>query len=228
MPILSKRSFYENMRMRKKKNLIPRLEKCAALMIEDPSLLSGKWREHFGAPANAAFYVEFGCGKGQFITQMAKNHPDAVFVAVEKEKGALVMALEKAMEMGLSNLLFISGDVSCAESFFRPDEVDRIYINFCDPWPPKRSAKRRLTHRNFLSIYDKILKPGGEIFFKTDNQNLFSFSLLEMQEFGFSLRMITFDLHRDSTHNIMTEYEEKFSSQGFRICRLEAIKPVTK
>ena len=156
------------MRMRKKKNLLPRMERCAALQIKDPIAHRGHWRELM--PEARELRVELGCGKGRFTV----------------------------------------------------GEVDRIYINFCDPWPTKRHAKRRLTHGNFLKLYRKVLKDGGQIHFKTDNAPLFAWSVEEIPQFGFTLSEVTDDLHANGAVGVMTDYEAKFHELGTPIHRLVA------
>ena len=136
------------MRMRRKKNLVPRMERCAPWLIREPQSLRGNWRSLM--PAATQLRLELGCGKGRFTCQTAAAHPDMLFVAVERVPDAMVMAMERAREMDLHNVFFVDGDAAALPEFFAPEEVDLIYINFCDPWPPKRHAKRRLTHRDFL------------------------------------------------------------------------------
>lgn len=208
------------MRMRKKKNLLPRMERCAAWLIEDPQSLCGNWRSLM--PNARELRLELGCGKGRFTCQTAAAEPDVLFVAVERVPDAMVMAMEKAKDAELTNVFFIDADAALLPSFFAPDEVDLIYINFCDPWPPKRHAKRRLTHRNFLMLYRKVLKPDGQIHFKTDNAPLFAFSLEEFPAAGYTLSEVTHDLHRDGIQGIMTDYEEKFHNLGTKINRCVA------
>lgn len=210
------------MRMRKKKNLIPRLKRCEALLVTAPESLRGGWRGFFSN--DNPVHIEIGCGKGRFAVESAKSRPDVNFIALEKEKGALVVALERAMEEKLPNLVFLDCDAERLAELFAPLEISRIYINFCDPWKKKKQAKRRLTHRSFLKSYDEILPDGGEIRFKTDNQPLFEFSLGELSDCGMTLRQVTFDLHKTDIPNIMTEYEQKFVGLGMPICYLEAVK----
>lgn len=213
-------------RMRKKKNLLPRMERCAALMISSPAENKGRWREALGLPPDAPLHLELGCGKGGFANGMAAENPDTFFLALERVNEALLTGLESAFDAGRENLRFLSFDAAHLEEIFDPGELDRIYINFCDPWPPNNRAKRRLTHRNFLWVYKKLLRPGGEVFFKTDNQTLFDFSLGEFAECGFSLSGVTRDLHSESIPNVRTEYEEKFAAMGMPIYRLEARLPL--
>ena len=210
------------MRMRRKKNLGPRMEACAAWQIKDPKALRGNWRSLM--PGAKELRLELGCGKGRFTCQTAAANPDILFVAVERVPDAMVMAMEKARDMGLTNVFYVDADAALLPEFFAPEEVDLIYINFCDPWPPKRHAKRRLTHRNFLKLYREVLKEKGQIHFKTDNAPLFEFSVLEFPEAGYDLEEVTRDLHANGVCGIMTDYEEKFHNLGTRINRCVGIK----
>ena len=209
------------MRMRKKPNLIPRLERCDGVLIAQPEQLKGKWLETFGG---SRLELEIGCGKGRFINTLAQQNPDVLFIGLEREQGALVMAAEKAVESGLSNIRFIDGDAAKLSEFFTPDELARVYLNFSDPWPKSKHSKRRLTYRDFLMSYAGVLKDNGEIFVKTDNKGLFEFTLNELAFCDFKMKNITFDLHSTGMENVMTEYEERFSSQGMPIYRVEAYK----
>ena len=210
------------MRMRRKKNLGPRMERCAAWQIREPEALRGSWRSLM--PGAAELRLELGCGKGRFTCQTAAAEPDVLFVAVERVPDAMVMAMERARDMELKNVFFIDADAARLPDFFGTDEVDRLYINFCDPWPTKRHAKRRLTHRNFLLLYRNVLKDGGEIHFKTDNLPLFQFSLPEFEAAGFRTENVTFDLHGNGVQGIMTDYEAKFHQLGTKINRCTAVK----
>lgn len=210
------------MRMRKKKNLDARLENCAAVLVSEPARLRGAWRRLFGN--DNPVYLEIGCGKGRFILESAARNPSINFIAVERENGALIMATEKAMALGLKNLRFISIDAASLCDIFADGEISRIYLNFSDPWPPNRQRKRRLTHANFLALYDRVLEKCGQLHFKTDNQRLFEWSLEEICAYGWLMQNISLDLHRSDFDNIMTEYEERFSSQGFRIYRVECCR----
>lgn len=208
--------------MRKKKNLEPRTARCAPVHITEPQQLRGGWAEKFGG--KGPVWLEIGCGKGRFIMQMARRYPTVYFVAVERDASALLSAMERTLEEGIENLLFINCDAATLDTVFAAGEVERLFLNFSDPWPPRNRAKRRLTHHNFLAVYDKILHPGGQIHMKTDNKNLFEFTLNEFADFGLGLSQISLDLHAKQTDNIMTEYEEKFSSQGLPIYRCVAAK----
>ena len=206
------------MRMRKKKNLVPRMEKCAACQVKDGFALRGRWREAL-MPEAGELRGELGCGKGRCTAETARLNPDVLFVAIEKVPDAMVVGMERAMALGLKNVFFVVGDAALVPDYFEQDEVDLIYINFCDPWPPKGQAKRRLTHRGFLETYRKALKPGGQVHFKTDNQPLFEFSVLEFPEAGFELSEVTRNLHGNGPQGVMTDYEAKFYEQGLPINR---------
>lgn len=207
--------------MRKKKNGAARLESCGRLLIKKTEEFRGRWKEEFGN--NRPLHVEIGCGKGGFITELAKQNPDVNYVAVEKLIDVLVLAAEKVKREGLPNVRFILGDAVILDSIFAEGEIERLYINFCDPWHKKRHEKRRLTHHSFLELYKRLLCRDGWIFFKTDNKNLFEYSLNSFCENGFLLKNITLDLHNsDIEGNIMTEYEKLFSENGNPIYRVEA------
>ena len=209
------------MRMRRKKNLGPRMEACAAWQIRDPEALRGSWRSLM--PDAKELRVELGCGKGRFTCETAKAEPEVLFIAVERVPDAMVMAMERARDMDLHNVFFVDADAANLPAYFAEGEVDRLYINFCDPWPTKRHAKRRLTHRNFLLLYRKVLKEVGEIHFKTDNLPLFQFSLPEFQAAGFRTEEVTYDLHGQGVQGIMTDYEAKFHALGTKINRCVAV-----
>lgn len=167
------------MRMRKKPNLAPRMERCTQWWIRDPEAHRGAWRAL--APQCSRLWVEVGCGKGGFTVKTAQANPDLLIIALERVPEAMVVAMEKAKELGLRNVFFVDIDVARIEECFIPGELDGMFINFCDPWPRKKNAKRRLTHRNFLEKYSHVLKDGGQVHFKTDNAPLFQFSLEEFQ-----------------------------------------------
>lgn len=209
------------MRMRKRQNLAPRMEACRSVWLEDAAYLRGNWRSLM--PQARELRLEIGCGKGKFTVETAALEPDVLFVAVERVQEALVLAMEKALSMGLRNVYFLSIDAARLEEYFAPGEVDLIYLNFCDPWPRKKNAKRRLTYHTFLEKYKKVLKLGGQIHFKTDNANLFAWSLPEMESCFLELRNVTDDLHANGPVGIMTGYEEKFYALGTPIHRVEAV-----
>ena len=208
------------MRMRKKKNLLPRMERCEAVLIRDPYERRGHWRELM--PTAREFRVELGCGKGRFTAETAAAEPDVLFLAIEMVPDAMVVAMERCRDAGLSNVFFVDANANQLPLFFAPGEVDRIYINFCDPWPKSNQAKRRLTHGNFLKLYRQVLCEGGQIHFKSDNAPLFAFSEEEIPQFGFELSEVTDDLHANGPCGVMTDYEAKFHALGTPIHRLVA------
>ena len=186
------------MRMRKMRNLEPRMEKCAAYRIDRPETLRGNWRSL--KPDCTALWVEVGCGKGKFTAETAQSNPDVLLIAVERCREAMVVAMEKARDMALKNVFFIDMDVAKMEEIFAPGEIDRLFINFPDPWKKSRQHKRRLTYAGFLALYANVLPLGGEIWFKTDNDPLFAFSLEQFEQEGWELREVTHDLHLSLIH----------------------------
>jgi len=211
------------MRMRKKKNLPQRMEKAAGVLITAPEEYRGQWRDSF--PGYESLFVELGCGKGSFTVGTASSLPDRFLVAVERVPDAMVMAMEKAVAAELKNVRFIDMDAARIGEVFAEGELDRVYINFCDPWPGKKHAKRRLTAPGFLELYKKALRPGGEIHFKTDNNPLFQYSLEQFEACGYVLSEVTENLHENGVQGIMTDYEAKFHAEGIPICRCVAKKP---
>ena len=209
------------MRMRRRNNLAPRMAACEPVWIQEPETLRGNWRSLM--PGCRELRVEVGCGKGKFTVETAAAEPDVLLIAIEKVPDALVLAMESAMKMGLKNVFFVSLDADRIDEFFADDEIDLLYINFCDPWPRKKNAKRRLTYHTFLEKYKKVLKLGGQIHFKTDNAKLFEWSLPEMESCYLELRNVTRDLHANGPVGIMTGYEEKFYALGTPINRVEAV-----
>ena len=186
-------------------------------VVQNPDSQRGKWAEVF--TNNHPVWIEVGMGKGRFIMDMARLHPDINFIGIEMYDSVLLRAVQKReqMEEELSNLYFIRMDARNLPEVFAQGEVDRIFLNFSDPWPKERHAKRRLTSRQFLERYDQILAEDGQVEFKTDNRGLFEFSLQEVEGTKWQLLASTFDLHHESEMvrgNVMTEYEEKFSSMG--------------
>ena len=214
------------MRMRKKPNLIPRMERCAHVQVKEPETLKGKWLTEI--PGYDKLFIELGCGKGRFTYQTAAIETDALMVAVERVADAMVIAMERVVNEELKNVRFMVKDVANLSEYFDTDEADRIYINFCDPWPNKKRAKRRLTSPGFLNIYREILKDGGEIHFKTDNRDLFDYSLEKFEACGYELKDVTFDLHENGVNGIMTDYEAKFYEQGIKINRCVAVNKGVK
>ena len=211
------------MRMRKKPNLGPRMEKAAAVLLTEPEALRGRWLAE--NPGYRKLYLELGCGKGGFTCETAKLEPEALLVAVERVPDAMVVAMERACAAELPNVRFLDTDAARLPELFAEGEVDRIYINFCDPWPKKKQFKRRLTAPGFLALYLAALKPGGQVHFKTDNMPLFDWSVETMAAAGFRLSQVTRDLHGGGPVGVMTDYERKFYGEGKPIARLEAEKP---
>lgn len=209
------------MRMRRRNNLEPRMNACESVWIHDPEALRGNWRSLM--PGCRELRVEVGCGKGKFTVETAAAEPDVLLIAIERVPDALVLAMESAIRMGLKNVFFVSLDAANIDAFFADDEIDLLYINFCDPWPRKKNAKRRLTYHTFLEKYKKVLKLGGQIHFKTDNAKLFDWSLPEMESCFLELHNVTHDLHANGPVGIMTGYEEKFYGLGTPINRVEAV-----
>ena len=211
-------------RMRAKRNIPIRMERCHERWFDDPMLNKGHWRQACGVAADVPVWLEIGCGKGKFCSLMAQANPGVLYIAMEKEPSVILAAIEKAHEMELPNLFFIKGDANLIENYFDKDEVDHIFINFCDPWTRQNKPKRRLTYRAFLEKYKGFMKPGSKLSFKTDNDELFDFSLKEFEESGFELSELTRDLH-DSEYekdNIRTEFEQQFADQGINIKRVTA------
>ena len=211
------------MRMRKKPNLVPRMERCAATLITDPEALRGRWLEHF--PGHQALHLELGCGKGRFTADTAAQNPDIFLAAIEKVPDAMVVGMERVTERGLENVRFLDRDAANLLDMFAPGEVSRIYINFPDPWKKSRQHKRRLTYAGFLALYANVLPLGGEIWFKTDDDDLFRDSLSYFPAAGFEITWQTFDLHKNEPDwNLRTEHEGMFSEQGIPIKALIARK----
>ena len=189
-------------------------------IVQDPAACRGKWKERFGN--DHPIHLEIGTGKGKFINQLAVENPGINYVGIEKYSSVLIRALDKLDESEAQNLLFIRGDAELICEYFGEEEVDRIYLNFSDPWPKDRHAKRRLPSKEFLRRFAQILKKDGTIEFKTDNRALFDFAVDEVEAGGFKILQITYDLHSDpvmNEGNIMTEYEERFSKKGNPICK---------
>ena len=193
-------------------------------VIQDPQGLKGKWHEFFGN--QNPIRIEVGMGKGQFILEQASRNLDVNFVGIEKYSTVLLKAIRKREQMELSNVYFLCEDARELAEIFGPGEVERIYLNFSDPWPKDRHARRRLTSPPFMAVYDQILQKDGRVEFKTDNQDLFSYSLEAIPEAGWRITEYTRDLHHSemAEGNVMTEYEAKFSAQGKPICKLVAVR----
>ena len=210
------------MRMRNKKNLIPRMEKCAAVQIFEPGSLPGRWSSL--VPGCTDVRAEMGCGKGQFTAGVAKENPGSLIVALEKVPNAMVTAMERVCAEELKNVRFIDTDVINLRDIFAPGELSVIYVNFPDPWPRKKEAKHRLTAPRFLAMYWDLLPVGGRIEYKTDQAWLFDWSLEQFTLMGFALHDITHDLHENGVTGIMTNYESRFYAEGVPICRCVAVK----
>ena len=183
--------------------------------VKDPETKKGLWKEVFGN--DRPIHIEIGMGKGRFLMDLAEQNPNINYVGIEKYSSVLLRAIQKQELRQLPNVKFIRMEAEDITEVFAPSEVDKIYLNFSDPWPKDRHAKRRLPSREFLARYDKILKPDGVVEFKTDNMDLFDFALEEVEPAGWNLDAVTYDLHNDEVMNegnVMTEYEERFSSQG--------------
>lgn len=193
----------------------------SAYAVLEPQQYKGRWKEIF--ERQAPLHVEIGMGKGQFLTTLAARNPDINYIGIEKYSSVLIRAVQKQDELKLPNIRFVRMDAEAVGDVFAPGEVDKIYLNFSDPWPKDRHAKRRLTSKEFLGRYEGILKDGGVVEFKTDNQDLFTFSLESVEEAGWKLLACTRDLHNNAElneGNVMTEYEEKFSQKGNPICKM--------
>lgn len=191
------------------------------VILPNPEDYKGKWHEVFGN--NNPVHIEVGTGKGQFVLGMAQQNPDINYIGIELFDSVIVCALEKIEAANKpSNLRLLKVNGEDLEKFFAKNDVDRVYLNFSDPWPKVRHAKRRLTHEKFLKLYENVLVDNGEIHFKTDNRSLFEYSLVSMNAYGMALNYVSLDLHVNMPEdNIMTEYEEKFSKKGQPIYRLE-------
>ena len=210
------------MRMRRKKHREERLEACSDILIWDILEYKNDIKKVFDD--SKPLRMEIGCGKGRFITETAKNNPHINFIAFEKNLDVLVLAAEKVKQEGLANVRFAPGDANILAEMDSLGKCEVIYINFCDPWPKNGYRKRRLTHENYLKLWESLLESDGAIHFKTDNKDLFEFSLNSFSDYGMRLKNITLDLHSSSFEgNVMTEYEELFSSKGNPIYRCEAI-----
>ena len=209
------------MRMRRMKNLESRMAACAEMRITNPADFQGKWRSL--KEDCTALWVEVGCGKGKFTVETAQANPDVLMIAVERCREAMVVAMEKAQSMSLTNVFFIDMDVEKIEEIFAPGEIDRLFINFPDPWPRKKNRKRRLTYRTFLDKYCRVVRELGEIHYKTDNAPLFEFSVEEFAACGLEVKNLTRNLHEHGIVGIMTGYEEKFHGLGTPINRCEVV-----
>lgn len=205
------------MRMRRKKHGAERIAACSEILISEPQIPAVDPNSYFSSPR--PIHLEIGCGKGDFAVGMAEKYPEYNFIAMERVPDVACLALEKAMnvkEKRPDNLRFLIGDAKNLTEWFPAHSVDCLYLNFSDPWPKKGYAKRRLTHVGFLELYRSVLKPGGLLRLKTDNEGLFDFSLEQFAEAGLTVEWQTRDLHASEKNpdNIMTEYERNFSAKG--------------
>lgn len=213
------------MRLRKKPWIDEALAEYRHIVFKGPDHnLRGCWAEIFGR--NALLYAELGTGKGQFISDYAERYPEVNFVGIEAQQDVLYYAAKKVSERRLGNVRLIVCNITDILEIFAPGEVDGLFINFCDPWPKTRHAKRRLTYSGFLEKYRVILTAGGRLVFKTDNRPLFEYSLEQFAAGGLQVNNVTYDLHNSNyPENILTEYEAKFSGMGVKINRVEVIFP---
>ncbi|MEH7886042.1 tRNA (guanosine(46)-N7)-methyltransferase TrmB [Bacillus sp. JJ1609] len=208
------------MRLRNKPWAKDKLQQFSNYVIQEPETLRGKWGEAF--EKDQPLHIEIGTGKGQFITGMAKANPDINYIGIELQESVIVSALDRLIEAELPNCKLMNVNGAELAKYFESGDVSRVYLNFSDPWPKTRHEKRRLTFKSFLEVYEAILVKNGEVHFKTDNQGLFEYSLVSFSHYGMLLKYVSLDLHNsDYEGNIMTEYEEKFSSRGSRIYRCE-------
>ncbi|MGO4890077.1 tRNA (guanosine(46)-N7)-methyltransferase TrmB [Anaerobacillus sp. MEB173] len=209
------------MRLRNKPGAKQEILANPDVVIANPEEYRGKWSAIFGN--SNPIHIEVGTGKGKFVTEMGQAHPSINYIGIEKYDSVIITAMERVKESGVQNVKLLNEDVSNLAEYFADEEISRVYINFTDPWPKNRHEKRRLTYKDFVSLYEKVLIEQGEIHFKTDNQGLFEYSLHSFSKYGLILNNVSLDLHNsDYEGNIMTEYEQKFSGKGMRIYRLEA------
>jgi tRNA (guanine-N7-)-methyltransferase len=211
------------MRLRNKPWAKPLIEANPQWVVTNPSEYRGKWQERFEKAQ--PLYIEVGMGKGRFIVEMAKKYPHYNFIGLEMQTVATGIALKKQLVEQLPNLQLVCANGAGLTEFFATDEVAGIYLNFSDPWPKNRQEKRRLTYKSFLAAYKEIMVADGQLEFKTDNRGLFEYSLASLNNFGITFEKVWLDLHADEeavVDNVMTEYEEKFSSKGQPIYKLAA------
>ncbi|WP_251574974.1 tRNA (guanosine(46)-N7)-methyltransferase TrmB [Limosilactobacillus agrestimuris] len=216
------------MRVKHKKWADPLMAEHPELLVDDATQFKGKWQSRF--PKEQPLHLEVGMGKGQFIIGMAKAHPEINFIGLEIQRTVAAIALKKALPEKLPNLQLICGEGEELTGYFEPHEIDKLYLNFSDPWPKKRHAKRRLTYHTFLSEYQLILQTQGQVELKTDNMGFFEFSVVSMNNFGMKFDGLWLDLHNsdENEHNVETEYEHKFASKGQPIYKLTATMPLQK
>lgn len=209
------------MRVRNRKGATELLEAHPQYVILNPADAKGRWQEIFGN--DHPIHVEVGSGKGAFVSGMAKANPDINYIGIDIQKSVLSYALDKVLATDVPNIKLLWVDGSDLTEYFEEGEIDRLYLNFSDPWPKKRHEKRRLTYQSFLATYQQILPENGEIHFKTDNRGLFEYSLVSFSQYGMKLKGVWLDLHAsDFEDNVLTEYEQKFANKGQVIYRVEA------
>jgi len=209
------------MRVRNRKGATELLEAHPQYVILKPADAKGRWQEIFGN--DHPIHVEVGSGKGAFVSGMAKANPDINYIGIDIQKSVLSYALDKVLATDVPNIKLLWVDGSDLTDYFEDGEIDRLYLNFSDPWPKKRHEKRRLTYQSFLATYQQILPENGEIHFKTDNRGLFEYSLVSFSQYGMKLKGVWLDLHAsDFEDNVLTEYEQKFANKGQVIYRVEA------
>ncbi len=205
--------------MRKRHNLEPRLERCRGFLEESPEQRRGNWRK-----PGRGLQLEIGCGKGSFTCALAESEPENDLIAIEKVPDAMILAMERAARMELKNVLFLDLDADQLREVFAPGEIDRIYLNFSDPWPKSRDAKFRLTAPAFLRSYADVMPCGGELYFKTDNLALFEWSLEQLRAENWDLKEVSYDLHAEGIRGILTDYEKKFMEEGVPIKAVTAVR----
>ena len=210
------------MRLRHKPWALDYINEHQDVVIPNPEDYKGKWAQVFGN--DNPVHIEVGTGKGQFVLGMAKQNPNINYIGIELFDSVIVCALERIVEAEKpANLRLLKVNGAKLQEYFAKGDVARVYLNFSDPWPKARHAKRRLTHEGFLKLYESVLIDNGEIHFKTDNRGLFEYSLVSMNQYGMRLNYVSLDLHAEMPEdNVMTEYEEKFSAKGQPIYRLES------
>lgn len=194
-------------------------------VVQEPEKQKGQWHQVFGN--TNPIFIEVGMGKGRFIMELAQKHPENNYIGIERYSSVLLRALQKREELELPNIQFMCVDAKQMADYFEKGEVSHIYLNFSDPWPKDRHAKRRLTSPEFMKVYEQILAENGKVEFKTDNRGLFDYSLEAIPQTGWQIEEFTFDLHHSpmAEGNVMTEYEMKFASEGKPICKLIALPP---
>jgi tRNA (guanine-N7-)-methyltransferase len=207
------------MRLRNVPGAVEKIKENSAIVIPAPKEQKGKWQDIFGN--NNPIHIEIGMGKGQFIFEMAKRNPEVNFIGIERFDSVLLRAMEKLIDEPQSNVRLLKEDARFLGDFFELGEVALIYLNFSDPWPKDRHAKRRLTHKNFLDLYKSILHKDGEIWFKSDNRGLFEFSVISFNQYGLEMSDLSLNLHENEPEfNVRTEYEVNWSGRGYPIYRV--------